>query len=204
VESDAPDSTPLSPASFGVLVAVLMLLAVVPGAFWLADAGLVPWSEELRWMRLRANAHQPGPALTGSVELTRSGCFGRCPVYSLRLSTSGRVEFDGVAYVCVRGAQVAQVPQAAARELISDIADAGFFDLHWNRGGLIADASDANIFLEYRGQRRSLPNIEADSNSPRLLRRIAAEIDAAADTSRWLPRRDGGKLVCAGGVELTE
>jgi hypothetical protein len=199
-EESEPAPLCLTPGVFVVLAAVLACMAAVPAAFWLADESLLPWAEELRWDKLRAADDRGRAPAPGSVELTRSGCFGSCPIYSVRLSTTGRVEFEGVAFVCAEGVQSATIPAAQARELIADIADAGFFDIAWNQGGFIADASDSAVVLQYLGRRRSLPNIDADSNSPRLLRRIAREIDEVSGTRRWLPRLEHGRRICADGA----
>jgi len=206
VDREEPESSPLSltPGVFVVLAAVLACLAAPPTAFWLADESLLPWAEELRWDRLRAADDSTRDAAPGSVELSRSGCFGSCPIYSVRVSTTGRVEFEGFAFVCAEGVQTATIPEARARELIADIADAGFFDLAWNQGDFIADASDSTLVLEYLGRRRSLPDIDADSNSPRLLRRIAREVDEVSGTRNWLPRLERGRRICANGVVVRE
>lgn len=196
------ESPPLSitASAYAAVTAVLACMALVPTAFWLADASLVPWAEELRWDQLRAADGGARNSASGSVELTRSGCMGSCPMYAVRLSTDGRVEFEGFAFVCAEGIQAASIPAVEARELIADIADTGFFDISWNQGSLIADASDSALVLEYRGQRRSLPSIDADSNSPRLLRRIARVVDEVSGTQRWLPRVESGRRICADGT----
>lgn len=202
MDREESESSPLrlTPDSFVVLTAVLICMAAVPAAFWLADVSLLPWAEDLRWDQLRTADGGARASAPGLVELSRTGCFGSCPIYSVRVSTSGRVEFEGFAFVCAEGVQSATIPAAEARELIADIADAGFFDVSWNQGNFIADASDSTLVLEYRGRRRSLPNIDADSNSPRLLLRIAREVDKVSGTQRWLPRLEGGRRICADGA----
>jgi hypothetical protein len=189
----------LTPAAFVVLAATLACVAALPAAFWLADESLLPWAEELHWDQLRATEGGTRAPAPGWVELTRTGCFGSCPSYSVRVATTGRVEFEGFTFVCAEGVQSATIPAAQARELIADIADAGFFDISWNQGNFIADASDSTLVLQYGGRRRSLPDIDADSNSPQLLRKIAREIDDVSGTRRWLPRRAGNRRVCADG-----
>jgi hypothetical protein len=185
--ADAP--LRLAPSTFVILGATLACIGLVPAAFWLADESLLPWAEELRWDQLRSTENAPEPG-DGSVELWRTGCFDSCPSYSVKVDASGRVDFYGMAYTCESGARSAEISPAIARELISDIAEAGFFDLSWNQGNYIADASDSTIELRHGGQRRSLPNIGMDSNAPRLLRKISGAIDSVAGTQRWLPFRE--------------
>jgi hypothetical protein len=183
----------LCPASFAVMVSVIACMAAVPAAFWLADVSLIPWAQELRWKQLRSQ-RSPVTSLDDhdSVEVSRGGCFGHCPVYWLKLFASGRVEFHGIENVCAPGAQRAQVSGVDARELIADITAAGFFDLHWNPGHEAADASRASITLHVGERRRTLPDQNTDMNSPRLLREIESEIKAVTAVDRWLPRRVQG------------
>ena len=189
----------LRPANFAVLVATIACMVAVPAAFWLADVSLLPWAEELRWKQLRSQFSTVTSVQDyDSVEIERGGCFGHCPVYWLKMFASGRVEFYGFANICAPRAQRAQVSPADARELIADIAAAGFFDLHWNAGYAAEDASRGTVTLYVGERRRALPDQNADSNAPRLLREIEAEINAVAGVERWLPRLDRQRYCVAG------
>jgi len=201
---DADDSDPpfhtLRPANFAVLVGMLTCIVAIPAAYWLADSGLLPWAVELGWDQLRAEDQSAVPGHDqDSVELTRSGCFGRCPVYSVKLFASGHVEFEGEAYVCAHGRQVGSVDPRRARELIADIAAVGFFELRWKAGDPTADASRTTMTLRFHGRTRSLHDLFVEPNTPRLIGRIGSEIDAVAGTGQWLPIREGQSLACANG-----
>jgi hypothetical protein len=186
----------LAPGVFAVLAANLVCLSLVPAAYWLADESLLPWPEEYRWVQLRARQREASVPVTGSVQLVRTGCFGPCASYSVTVHTTGQVDFHGYEFVCQPGKHSARIPASAATELVTDIAEAGFLETSWNKGNYIADAMDLTVTLVYGDRSRSLPHIDAESNSPRLLRAVGAAIDEVAGTSRWLPRRIEGDLVC--------
>jgi hypothetical protein len=186
----------LAPCVFTILSASLVCLALVPAAYWLADESLLPWPEEFRWEQLRAHQREAAVPVSGSVQLIRTGCFGPCASYSVTVHTTGQVDFHGYEFVCQPGKHSARIPGAAATELVADIAEAGFLDPSWNKGNYIADATDLTVTLVYGDRSRSLPHIDAESNSPRLLRTVGAAIDEVAGTSRWLPRRIERDLVC--------
>lgn len=200
MDTESPDSEPqtLPTSTFVLLGATLALMGAVPAAFWLADSGLLPWSSEWQWTQLRREV-TPSPsefAEEDFVSLERQGCFGFCPVYEVRVFASGYVRFTGISFVCAKGLQVAQIEPALAGDLLHDLAAAGFAELTWTQGSLIADASSASVTLSRGDSRHRLENSHGDPNAPRVLRRMERAIDEVAGTQRWLPRYVGHDKVC--------
>lgn len=62
------------------------------------------------------------------VTLERRPCFGTCPVYSVQVSRSGRVTFDGVRFVRDSGRVVDSLPADSLRVLADAISRARFFE----------------------------------------------------------------------------
>ncbi len=188
----------LVPRAFVVLGATLVLMAAVPAAFWFNEVGLLPWSAELRWENLRSQSTQPtaGSLSTDQVSLYRQGCFGPCPIYTVSVFASGRIEFEGSAFVCAKGLQSAQIERDVANKLLGDLESAGFFALTWTPGALIADAPSATTTLVRQGRTHRTERNHGDPHAPRILRRMEKVIDEIAGTARWLPIRIDGELIC--------
>jgi hypothetical protein len=74
-----------------------------------------------------------GCARTGSattlITLQRTACFGTCPVYTVRLSSSGLVEYHGEKFVAVEGDRSRQMPPGAFAELAAFAESIEFFSL---------------------------------------------------------------------------
>src|SRR5262245_30006524 len=102
---DDAEPSLISDAPFGVFVSLLF-------SFVLLLAMALPTRLEWLWSMQGAKAASSEPALlTDSTLITiqRSGCFGECPVYTLKLWGSGKVEYDGKSWVCERGSRSASV-----------------------------------------------------------------------------------------------
>ena len=108
----------------------------------------------------------------------------------------GQVEFEGKAYVCAKGARVAQADSSQARKLIHDIDAARIMDLQWPSGSWLTDAPDATLRLSIGKRSKQLWHYLGDMEAPWMLRDIEKEIDEIAGVARWLPQRDGNELFC--------
>jgi hypothetical protein len=98
----------------------------------LTAAGLI-----LLWLGAcapRTAAAPPGENSAGTgtpsrpaITLERTACFGSCPVYTLSVSPSGEVTYEGKAHVRVLGAATAQIPKQGVDALLSELEKAGYF-----------------------------------------------------------------------------
>ena len=63
------------------------------------------------------------------IELERRGCYGICPIYSLRILGDGRVQYAGQHFVLVEGAQTARIDPRQVQELVTAFENIDFFAL---------------------------------------------------------------------------
>jgi len=180
------------------MLGALSMIGAVPLCWWLADQRIVPWGDEARWMSLQqtTDAAASNVADEAYVELERMPCFGSCPEYRLRITATGRVEFDGVAHVCPSGHRERQIEAAAAREIIADMTAAGFMTLAWSADYSITDSATVFLTLHDGTRTRRLEHYLGDANAPRMLFSIAARISKVAGAHAWTPRDDGHRRVC--------
>ena len=63
------------------------------------------------------------------ITIKRGACYGRCPQYSMSISGSGKVEFEGVKDTLVNGKASGNVSPDEVKELVAEFAKIGFFEL---------------------------------------------------------------------------
>jgi Domain of unknown function (DUF6438) len=184
--------------TFLALIATLTLIGAVPLCWWLADQRIIPWGDEARWMTLQQTTDATATSVADAayIELDRQACFGSCPEYRVRITATGRVEYEGIGHVCVSGNRERQIDAAAAREVIADVAGAGFMTLAWHVDYAISDSATVFLTLHDGTNTRRIEHYLGDPNAPRMLRSIAARIDDVAVSRTWTPRIEEGRRVC--------
>ena len=127
----------------------------------------------------------PGSTVTSGdwVELTRTGCGGRCPNYTVRLFASGAVNWRGDASVAVIGSASAQVDGPTAANLIQQLRDHGFNALCGVYSRRVTDAEAAWTTVSVGGT--SFAVYDKARSAPAWLRDFDDRVDAVADTHCW-------------------
>ena len=64
-----------------------------------------------------------------SIGMHRTGCFGGCPSYAIKIDGNGMVEYSGVQNVAVIGVRRWMIPTGGVQTLVADLNNAGFLDL---------------------------------------------------------------------------
>jgi len=90
------------------------------------------------------------------ISLWRGECFGACPVYSVRVDASGRVEYEGKQYVAVLGRSSWEVPPSSVASLLAECDEVRFFDLKLRCDVLVYDTPQVVIDVTRDGSTRRL------------------------------------------------
>ncbi|MCX7069427.1 MAG: DUF6438 domain-containing protein [Gammaproteobacteria bacterium] len=128
-----------------------------------------------------------------AVELQRSGCYGRCPSYRLRLDGDGTVRYFGERFVAVPGEQHGTVSSDVVAELRAQLRQPPYAALRGRYtpddprcGAAATDMASVRITITDAGQQRQIDHDLGCSDAPPALRALAAAIDAAAGSNRWV------------------
>ena len=113
----------------------------------------------------------PEPA---RIVMSRTACFGSCPVYTVSLSGDGAVRFDGLRDVRVSGTHKWQIDAAAVEALAADMERAGFFEMRDQYSGNVTDLPTTIVVLT-RGSRTK--TIRDYVGAPGALKELEARID---------------------------
>ncbi|HPF69224.1 MAG TPA: DUF6438 domain-containing protein [Candidatus Krumholzibacteria bacterium] len=152
-----------------------------------------------------APPEQPGPPPVfslqySSVTLSRGGCFGTCPVYTVTIDGTGHVSWEGQYYVAVEGAAEADVDVAAYTDLLRAFIAARYLEAeeaYTQRPALLVrsdgtcemgyttmvDGSTAALTLRMGLYAKSVSLVYG---APQELQALCAMVDAAANTAPWV------------------
>jgi hypothetical protein len=132
-----------------------------------------------------------GPAVT----LERTPCFGTCPVYTVRISRDGKVEFEGKQHVADSGQATAAVPPERVDSLLAELEAAGYFEFadayEMNSPACGMYATDSPMVITSatrKGETKTVRHDRGCSAAPPELSQLEQRIDEVAGTARWLGR----------------
>jgi hypothetical protein len=134
-----------------------------------------------------------------SVTVTRTPCFGSCPVYSVTIDARGNVSYQGDAFVRVTGRQTSKVALDRVEKLVQAVEQIDFFNRQAayrekrNADGTITFVTDlptTYISVTSNGRKK---RIEDYYGTPKELRDFSLLVDEVAATRQWI-RIDGATL----------
>ena len=129
-----------------------------------------------------ATAAAPG-GHTLVARLQRGPCFGRCPVYEVRLYADGVVEWNGVRAVGIQGQATATVSPARVAEVRAALAEANF-------AGLAATYQEPGLadvaWVEVGDAGKTVRRFTTAEKAPPGLLRLEAALDRLLGTEAWI------------------
>lgn len=203
VSKNKDDDPPfLHEIPFGLFVCMVSPFALLLALTLSVSGGLIHATQaDLLWAvhSARAVSDAQIPTLTDStvVTLKRSMCYGWCPEYTLKLSGSGKVEYDGRAYVCAYGVRTGVADPREVSHLVQAMIAMGYFGYSWQKGDFATDSATVTTSLQHDERRYELAHYHGDQGAPEWLRRMEDEIDRVAGTRQWRAIRGANrKLQC--------
>ena len=131
------------------------------------------------------------PAIT----LERTACFGGCPVYTISVSPSGEVRFEGRANVRKLGAATGRVPRERVDALLSELEQGGYFTFAERYtppepacGRYATDSPSAITSVTLRGRTKRVTHDYGCGGAPGALVVLERRIDEALNSGQWTGR----------------
>lgn len=123
--------------------------------------------------------------------LTRTGCYGSCPTYSVEVKGTGEVDFLGESNVLVKGRHGAHIPKQLVRDLVTYFEDANYFSLKDEYVAPITDHPAYMTWIEFDGRKKSVLDYAGVSvGMPRAVEDLERAIDEFAGTEKWVKGND--------------
>jgi hypothetical protein len=144
---------------------------------------LVP-PEQFPSMRVSAPAVRPDSNV--DIMLSRSMCYGRCPVYKLSVSTRGIV-FDGERFVAAEGRHTDTVDPAAVRALAKRFVAADFYSMRGEYRASVTDNPTYVLSISIDGHKKQVVDYVGQwVGMPAAIVELEDDVDVLAHTERWI------------------
>jgi hypothetical protein len=118
------------------------------------------------------------------VEVRRTQCFGTCPAYTVRVRGDGQIAWQGENFVQLKGAASGRVDPREALLMIGKFRAAGMWSLCEKYDRNITDVPTTITTVHIGAQERVV--FDRANGAPDWLRDLGREVDALADTHRWI------------------
>ncbi len=139
-----------------------------------------------------AAAQEPDVPPDDLIRLQRTSCFGPCPIYTVTIDARGTVTYEGERFVRVIGRRTAQIETSIVAGLLTRAERIRFFQMRdayrviENPDGTVTSVTDRPtmaVTVTVNGRTKKIEDYVA---APDSLAEFEREIDAAADTKRWV------------------
>jgi len=136
------------------------------------------------------------------ITLDRGGCYGDCPIYDVRITGDGKVQYHGTHFVEATGARSSKILRSDVRKLVGVFEKAGYFSIgrdytyetcSTKACGFSNDAASATTSIRVRGKTYKVSHSFGCRCAPKGLFDVEAAIDGVGRTVRWVGTEQGGQ-----------
>jgi len=139
---------------------------------------------------------QVNVAAPPAITLERTACFGSCPVYTISVTPSGQVSFEGRAHVRQLGTATGQIPQKQVEALLVELDRAGYFTFASRYamsepacGRYVTDLPSAISSATLGGRTKRIEHDHGCGGPPGALAVLEKRIDEVLGSSEWVGNR---------------
>ena len=152
---------------------------------------LIPWLPA----RSHSVAH-PKDMSSLSITLTRSSCYGTCPVYEVTIQGDGSARYEGKRFVRSKGPETIKISQASLANLLGRFDRAGFSTFDDRAFGVCFDAPHTIIGIAVDGYTKTVNIDDCYPNSrPKAgVLQLGKQIDDVLGTKQWV-ECEGGNCI---------
>jgi hypothetical protein len=131
------------------------------------------------------------PASSIAITLSRGGCFGTCPAYTVTL-TNLSVIFDGGGFVVAPGHHAYSIDPDALHKLARAFIAADFYSMSSSYHASITDCPTYTLSISINGHRQQVEDYMGTyAGMPQIVRDLEDEVDSVARTGRWVKGDEG-------------
>lgn len=127
-----------------------------------------------------------------ALSLERTPCFGGCPVYTISVSPSGLVTYEGRAHVRQLGTATAQIPKQRVDALLVELERAGYFGFASRYalsepacGRYVTDLPSAISSATLGGRSKRIEHDHGCGSAPEALAVLEQRIDEVLGSGQW-------------------
>lgn len=140
-----------------------------------------------RWALAPRSFPEPWDLKFVKIQLSRSACYGTCPIYSVTIREDGSVHFSGDKYVHDPGEHDAHIDPAAVRELVRQFEKANFFAAGDRYVAEVTDNPTYTLTLTVAGKTKTVTDYVGEQvGMPLVITDLENAVDDAAGTKLWI------------------
>lgn len=139
------------------------------------------------------NLAEANVAVRPAITLERTPCFGSCPVYTISVSASGQVTFEGRAHVRLLGTATGRIPRERVDALLVELERAGYFGFASRYavsepacGRYVTDLPSAISSATLAGRTKRIEHNHGCGGAPGALAVLEKRIDEVLGSDRWV------------------
>lgn len=124
-----------------------------------------------------------------NITMSRSACFGACPVYYVEIDGDGKVIYRGYKNVNITGERTSSIPVEKVKELVNQFNRIGYFNLKDRYDEVeITDQATVQTSIRVDGIFKSVYDYLGAIKLPELLklRQLENTIDEVTNSSQWV------------------
>jgi ankyrin repeat protein len=127
-----------------------------------------------------------------AIRLSRSGCYGFCPAYSVTIHGDGSVVYAGNRFVSIAGTHDARISAADFAALLERFRKANFFALNENYASAVTDNPRYYLSISLPGRTKIVWDyVGGRVGMPAVIAELEDAVDRAADSARWVTSSSG-------------
>ncbi|MCP3929805.1 MAG: hypothetical protein GY705_11965 [Bacteroidetes bacterium] len=116
------------------------------------------------------------------IKMSKTNCFGWCPVYSIEINGEGEALYKGERHVKREGKYEMQLPAAVADSLFNLFVDADYFSFKDEYSAQVTDLPTTYLTFKHKGQEKK---IRMYYNVPEKLRELSKYVEKIAFSEGW-------------------
>jgi hypothetical protein len=162
---------------------------------FLTAAGLLYLASCARNEAPSADKSSPSASSAPVITLERTACFGGCPVYTVSVSPSGEVQYEGRAHVRKVGAASGKVPRERLDALLTELERGGYFTFAERYtspepacGRYATDSPSVISSVTLRGRTKRITHDYGCGGAPGALVVLERRIDEVLNSGQWTGR----------------
>ncbi len=135
--------------------------------------------------------HQPFPKINGLaglvMRLSRSGCYGTCPAYSVEVHGDGTVLYEGNAFVVLTGEHKDRISPEQVSEMVDAFRKADYFSLKDEYSYLVTDCPTYETSFQVDQVSKTVRDyVGEEAGMPELVSDLESTIDRIVGTLKWV------------------
>jgi hypothetical protein len=133
---------------------------------------------------IQCKCHKKGKSIVqdGKIQMQKTSCFGRCPVYLISINSDGRAEYLGTLHVKKLGKFEKQLNEQEKNDLFSAFNNSSIWEMKDEYLFNATDIPSTIVTYSYNGKTKT---IKDQKDAPEKLKELEKMVEAIAESDGW-------------------